>query len=250
MNKSAYRAQRTTLAAVLCAFALLIPNLASAAGWSIDPVRVLLSPSRQTTVITITNDGDQPTSIQIQPVAWSQVDGKDIYTPTHELLVAPPIVTIAPKSEQVIRVALRKPADMTNELAYRINLQELPVAPAPNLSTVQVAMRIGLPVFVQSQKGDAAPKLVWSVVRMPNNMLKVGLRNEGTAHVQISNFSLYATGEAQAIASEVGSVYLLAGQSRAWLLKAPALEKVRGDRLRLKADTDGDDIDSEIALGR
>jgi len=113
-----------------------------AAGWEIDPVRIDLSPEQQTAAITLKNGSDQPTSIQIQAVAWSQTEGKDVYIPTKELLVSPPIVTIAPKAEQIIRVALRRQADATNELTYRINLQELPVKPAPGFTGVQVSLRI------------------------------------------------------------------------------------------------------------
>ena len=241
---------RATRRATLCALAAFLPQLAGAAAWDIDPVRVELSPEQQTAAITIKNDSDQATSIQIQTVAWSQVGGKDVYTPTRELLVSPPIVTIAPKSEQVIRAALRRQADASGELAYRINLQELPPPPAEGFTGVQVALRIGLPVFVQSQKGDAASKMLWSVVRMSDNQLKVGLRNSGNAHVQVSDFSLYVPGRDQPIVGESGSNYVLAGQTREWLLKTSLTETLAGGRLHLKAFTDAGDIDTELVLDK
>ncbi len=241
---------RSTCHATLCVLAAFLPQLAGAAAWDIDPVRVELSPEQQTAAITIKNDSDQATSIQIQTVAWSQVGGKDVYTPTRELLVSPPIVTIAPKSEQVIRAALRRQVDASSELAYRINLQELPPPPVPGFTGVQVALRIGLPVFVQSQKGDAASKMFWSVVRMPNNQLKVGLRNSGSAHVQVSDFSLYVPGRDRPIAGESGSNYVLAGQTREWLLKTGPTETLAGGRLHLKAFTDAGDIDTELVLDK
>ncbi len=162
--------------------------------WEIDPVRVELFPEQQTAAVTIRNGSDQPTSIQIQAVEWTQIDGKDVYTPTKDLLVSPPIVTIAPKSEQIVRVALRRETDLTSELTYRINLQELPPPPNPDFMGVQVALRISLPVFVQSHKGEAAPKTSWKISRMPNNFLKVQVNNHGTAHIQVSDFSLYVPG--------------------------------------------------------
>ena len=242
--------KRTARTAMLCTCALLLSDLAAAASWNVDPVRVELSPAQQTAAITITNEADQPTSIQIQVVAWSQVDGKDVYIPTRELLVSPPIVTIAPKGEQIIRVALRQQADATSELAYRINLQELPTAPTSNVSAVQVALRIGLPVFVQSQKGDAAAKMTWKVARMSDSLLKVGVRNEGNAHIQISDFSLYAPGGEQPLTGEAGSSYILAGQAHEWLLKTRTAEKLSGSRLRLKAYTDADNVDTELVLDK
>ena len=234
----------------LCALALLLPTSLSAAEWNVDPVRVELSPQQQTAAIIVRNESDQPSSIQIQAVAWSQIDGVDVYTPTRELLVSPPIATIPPKSDQVIRVALRRPADPSKELAYRINLQELPHGQAPESTGVQVALRIGLPVFVQSLKGDAAPKMAWSVARAPNNQLKVRVQNQGTAHVQISDFSLQAAGAMQPVTSESASSYVLAGQSREWLLKTNPSQTVANGRLRLMAFTDADKVDTELVLGK
>ncbi len=235
---------------VLSAFTLLIPSFSKAAGWEIDPVRVELSPEQQTAAITVKNGSDQPTSIQIRAVAWSQRDGKDVYAPTKELLASPPIVTIPPKSEQIIRVALRRQADTSKELTYRISLQELPTQPAPGFMGVQVALRISLPIFVQPQNGKAEPKAVWKVTRMPDNRLKVSVRNNGNAHIQISDFALYVPGGDKAITDESGSSYILAGQSHVWLLKTSSIEKFTSDRLHLKAYTDAENIDTELVLGK
>ena len=251
MNKIASnRNIKTDFCLVVCAFALLIPGLSRAAGWEIDPVRVELSPEQQTAAITIKNGSDQPTSIQIQAVEWSQIQGKDVYKPTKELLASPPIVTIAPKGEQIIRVALRRQADASNELTYRISLQELPPQPAPGFMGVQVALRVSLPVFVQSQKGKAMPKAVWNISRMPDNKLKVSVRNNGNAHIQISDFALYVPGVAQAITDESGSSYVLAGQMHEWVLPTSSVGKVTAKRLRLKAYTDVDNVDTELVLGK
>jgi fimbrial chaperone protein len=236
--------------ATLCALALLSPTLVTAAEWNVDPVRVELSPQQQTAAIIVRNESDQPSSIQVQAVAWSQVDGKDVYTPTRELLVSPPIATIPPKSDQVIRVALRRAADPGKELSYRINLQELPHEQATESTGVQVALRIGLPVFVQSAKGDAMPKMAWSVARVSDSQLKVKVSNQGNAHVQVSDFSLHAAGAADAVSSESASSYVLAGQSREWLLKTAPSQTIANGRLRLMAFTDADKVDTELVLGK
>jgi fimbrial chaperone protein len=247
---TATRFWQATVCAVCCTAALLIPELAGAADWEIDPVRIELSPEQQTAAITLKNASDQPSSIQIQVVAWSQLDGKDVYTESRELLVSPPIVTIPAKGEQVIRAALRRPADSSNELSYRINLQELTPPPTPGFTGVQVAMRVGLPVFVQPQNGKAAPKMVWNVVRMPDNSLKVGLKNQGNAHVHITDFYLYLPGSDKEIAGKSGSRYIMAGQTHEWLLKLATMEKISSGRLHLKAYTDAGDIDTDLVLGK
>jgi fimbrial chaperone protein len=234
----------------VCALTLFVSSVAAAATWEIDPVRVELSPQQQTAAIKIKNNSNQPTKIQINVVAWSQSEGKEVYTQSKELLVSPPMVTIAANSEQIIRAALRRHADATNELSYRINLQELPAQPAPGFTGLQVALRIGLPVFVKPKSGKASPKMLWSVTRIAGDTLKVELHNQGNAHVQVSDFALYIPGEELALVKESGSSYVLAGQAHEWLLNTGSPEKVSGGRLHLKAFTDAGNVDTELVLGK
>jgi fimbrial chaperone protein len=229
---------------------MLLPLLAQAASLEIDPVRIDLTPAQQTVAITIRNSSDQPTTIEIKPVAWSQVDSKDVNTATKELLVSPPIVTIPAHGSQVVRAALRRQADPSKELTYRINLQEIPPAPAPGATGVQVALRIGLPVFVKSKNAKSAPKMEWSVLRKTDGNLAVTLHNPGSAHIQVSDFSLLMPGSNALVASEQGSSYVLAGQSREWNLKPAAPEAMTVARLRLKVFTDAGDADQELPLDR
>lgn len=83
---------------------------------------------------------------------------------------------------------------------------------------------------------------------MPDNKLKVGVENTGNAHIQISDFTLYVPGAEQAISGELGSTYILAGQEHEWLMKMSSLANTSGGRLRLKAYTDANNIDTELVL--
>ena len=242
------RRWRTLRGTALAVATLITSWCAIAASLEIDPVRVELSARQQTVAITIRNSSDQPTTLQIKPVAWSQVDAKDVYTPTRELLVSPPLVTIPAHGEQVVRAALRRKADPTKELAYRINLQELPAAPLAGATGVQVALRIGLPVFVKSANGKSSPKMEWKLMQQSDGNLNVGFRNPGSAHIQITDFSLLNPGGNGVVAEEQGSSYVLAGQAREWQLKTNPAEKITGNRLRLKAFTDAGDADKELPL--
>lgn len=227
---------------------LLMPCLAGAAGWEIDPIRVALSAKQPTATVTVKNESDQSTTIQIQAVSWSQKEGKDIYSPSSELIVSPPIVSIAAHGEQVIRVGLRHKANNTIESAYRINLQELPSPSSPEFSGVKVALRIGLPVFVQPKTGNSTPKTAWSAVRGSAGVLNISVINQGNTHMQVSDFSVYAKGHEAAIASMSGTSYVLAGQTHEWQLKTRDSEPVSDGRLHLKAYTDAAIIETELVL--
>lgn len=240
----------TTRGFLFCALVLLVPSLARGASWEVDPVRVELSQKQQTSAITIRNISPESTTIQLKAVAWTQAEGKDVFKPTKELLISPPIVTIPANGEQIIRVALRKKSVGMNELTYRINLQELPARPTPGFTGLQVALRIGVPVFVKPQKGKGLPQGAWVIAQMPDARLKVGVQNHSNEHLQISDISLFVPGSTQAIAVESGSSYVLAGQAREWVLKSNSNESISGGRIQLKANTDAGDVDTELALGK
>ena len=227
---------------------ILMPWVVQAASLEIDPVRVDLTPRQQTAAITIRNSSDEPITIEIKPVVWSQLDFKDVNSPTKELLVSPPIVTIPAKRTQIVRMALRREPDATQELSYRINLQEVPAAPVPGVTGVQVALRIGLPVFVTSKGGKSSPLMVWSLRREAGGQVVVKLQNQGTAHVQVSKVSLFNPGSNAVVAREAGSRYALAGQSQEWRLTPTSAGNPSFVSLRLKADTNAGDVDQDIPL--
>jgi fimbrial chaperone protein len=230
--------------------AALVCEIAGAAEWNIDPIRVDLSSEQKSATITIRNNSDHASSIQIKVVAWSQLDGKDVYVATRDLVVSPPLVTIEPKSDQVVRVALRRAASNSKELVYRIHVQELPTQQEFASTGVQVALRIGLPVFVQPLQGNAKAKMLWQVSRTAEDDLKIIMKNQGNAHVKVSGFSLYREGSTQAIGGETVSSYVLPGQVHAWLLKPDPAKKLVDGRLHLKAFTDAENIDVELVLDK
>ncbi|MDO8774118.1 MAG: fimbria/pilus periplasmic chaperone [Burkholderiaceae bacterium] len=75
-------------------------------------------------------------SLQADLNIWSQkLDGIDEQLPTDDLILSPPIIKLAPKARQVVRLALLKPADASRQLTYRMILREVPEA-VPSILTV------------------------------------------------------------------------------------------------------------------
>ena len=83
---------------------------------------------------------------------------------------------------------------------------------------------------------------------MPEQRLKVTLRNAGNAHVQVSDFSLYVAGTDKQIAGESGSTYVLAGQTHEWLLRADLPATSADGHVRLQAYTDAGNVDTQLPL--
>src|SRR5205823_13929905 len=212
----------------------LVIGEASAGSFQVNPIRVEMGKGATSAAITVRNDGSEPIVVQSSVVSWSQDKGQDVYAPTTEALVTPPIMTVPPGGEQIVRVGLRRAADPQRELTYRLYLQEVPPPPKPGFTGLQVALRVGLPVFV----APAAPgirRLEWSAQIGPDGAIRLAAQNTGNAHVQVSDFELGLPAAGEPIARESTLAYVLAGQRRLWTLPAPPDRVKSVSELRLKA---------------
>jgi len=219
---------------------------AVAGSFQVNPVRVELRNGATSGAVVIRNDGTEPVVVQTSILAWAQADGKDVYSPTREALATPPVATIPPGGEQIVRVGLRRPPDRTREVAFRLYLQEIPGPPQPGFQGLQVALRIGLPVFVDPLTA-VTRDFEWSAVRAADGQIKVMLRNRGNVHLQVYDLAL-RTDAAEPIAGESQLTYVLAGETREWLLPLRRTLPVSVPMLRLNAFTDAGEIDASVRL--
>jgi fimbrial chaperone protein len=222
---------------------------AHAGSFQVNPIRIELSKGITTAVVTVRNDGEEPVVLQSSVLGWTQEGGKDVYASTSEALITPPVMTIAPGAEQIVRVGLRRPADPRNELAYRVFLQEVPPPPKPGFTGLQVALRVGIPMFVAPVAAPAARKLDWSAAIGADGAIQLIAQNAGNAHVQITDFELRIPDASEPIAHESTLAYVLAGQRREWTLPAAPRAKSASE-LRLKAYTDAGEVDTAVRLDR
>ena len=113
-----------------------------------SPVRATLSARQQVGALTVRNDGAEPAVVQLEVLSWSQQDGKDVYVPTAEILATPPIFTVPAGGSQVVRVGLRRAPDPGASSPIGCICRRVPPPPKPDFQGLQVALRIGVPVFV------------------------------------------------------------------------------------------------------
>src|SRR5262245_47029620 len=124
----------------------------SASTLRVSPVQVNLSAASPSTLLTISNDSDQPIRIQVSASAWDQdSSGKMLLTPTRDVVFFPMMLTIAPHAERKVRVGSSAEFGSV-EKAYRLFVEELPAAATPTATggfQIQVLTRMGIPVFLQ-----------------------------------------------------------------------------------------------------
>ena len=129
------------LAGALLAMLAALP--AGAGTFSVSPVRIYMQPRERATAITVVNEGDTELVMQADLFSWKQKpDGTDDLVPTEDLILAPPILKLAPKSRQVLRLANLRPAPSDVQQTYRMVVREIPEA-KPNDGTVQVRRTLG-----------------------------------------------------------------------------------------------------------
>jgi fimbrial chaperone protein len=189
--------------------------------FSIAPIRVELTGSQLMEVLTVRNDGDAPIVLQARAMAWMQEDGVDSFVETREILVAPPVLTVPAQGSQIVRVALRRPADPGRELSYRLFLQEVPQAVARTERGLTVALRMSLPVFIAPEQPEPTPQIEWWGRWHEDGSLELNALNRGQLHLQLFNVRV-ELGANQRGVDVQPSRYILAGAQGSWLVKLPA----------------------------
>lgn len=223
----------------------LIPALAWAGSFTVSPVRLELSPQRPVSSLTITNDGAEPVSIDARGMNWTQQNGADEHEETRELIVTPPVFTLAPGASQIVRIGLRRAPDANNEIAYRVFMTENPVVPRSVANGVAMNLRLSVPIFVRPRAAPQ-PKLEWTGSRTPEGHLKLRADNRGNMHVQVANLSLSAAGTV--VGRQTSPAYLLPGQYREWTVKPEEGRAFDASSLTVTGYSDAGDVNAEFAV--
>lgn len=206
-------------AAALAATGLAwLPLPAGAAAFSVTPIRIYMQPRDRAVAITIVNEGDTEVALQAELNNWSQkADGTDELTPTEDLILSPPILKLAPKARQVVRLALLKPADASRQLTYRLIMREVPEATTPKDQTVQVsvALALSMPVFVTPPV--AKREINCQLVRATGQALSASCANSGSAYAQVRQIQVRRGDRVLGVFE--GGTYILPGARKSMEIK-------------------------------
>lgn len=225
------------LIASLLQIALLLFSLQARAGsLAVNPIRVTLSESAPTAALTLENTGSTSMVLQLQVMRWSADKAQDVYEPSDELIATPPIMTIKPGASQTVRVGLSGSAGAQRELSYRLFAEEVPPPPSAGYQGLQVALRVGIPIFVEAAQ-KAEPALQWRAIAAPDNSIAVHVSNRGNAHLRLLRLKLAdPSGKAADLSNKTVAQYLLPDQQRQILMKVDPPLPLR--RVNVMAETD------------
>ena len=205
---------------------------------AISPVRIDLSDERGKDVIRIKSQADTPRSYEVEVVSWSQSETeREIYSPTEDVIAVPPLFTLGPGEEQVLRLGMMTEADPGKEQAYRVFITELtpPNHGERQTSGVNMRLRIGVPLFVAA-RSVANPKLEHVASEEIDGHFYMQVRNSGNTHVRVSEIRYLPSGQDEPQV-EATSIYILAGMSGR--IPVPVPGSKHGGRVTLVTDTLG-----------
>jgi fimbrial chaperone protein len=214
---------------------------ARAQALSVLPVNVQMAPGEQAATVTVSNQGNSPTSIQIRAYKWNQDGDKDELTASNDVVVSPPITTIGSGQSQVVRLILRQ-APQDREATYRIILDQIPPPAEPGV--VHVVLRMSIPIFAQP-KARANSDLQFHVETKDGNTYLVGV-NDGLRHESIRGIELKTSDGRELKAANGDSPYILAGSTRHWRIDSPDAVPVANDTFQLTAHSDTGTIQQQV----
>ncbi|MEQ1949737.1 MAG: molecular chaperone [Bryobacteraceae bacterium] len=193
-----------------------------AGSFNVSPVRVELSARQPSASIAVRNVTDEPSVVQVSALRWTPKGNGEEYRDTDDILLNPPIFSLAPGQVQYVRLGLRRPSATAVEVSYRLVLEEVPPPAKAGFSGVTPLLQIRIPAFV-APAGKTAPELNWSF-NGSEAKWKLTVSNRGNIHVQIKRLIL--TGESHdgggAQRTSEMNVYVLSGGTHEWDLDTHA----------------------------
>lgn len=231
------------LVVVLIIVAGWVSSRAEAGNFKVVPIKVYFENGQKVQTLTLHNDSESDVTLQFEAVEWAQdVTGKDQYEPTKALFIFPGIVTVKAGVEKQVKLGYQGPPATAHERTYRLYITELPVQ-KPGESTLQMAMRLGVPVFVAPKKGKPAIEIEQATLVSEN--LDVQVINPGNRHVYVKMIEVDGLDDSdrEVFHREVAGWYLLPGAHRIFPVPLPKEPCVEARKLRVVVKFANQDID-------
>lgn len=226
---------------ILCVAAIGMGGTAHASNFEIAPVVLELSSSRTAGVVKIVNNDNHDVSLQLRAFEWNQTDSKDDLQPTQNLIISPPVFSLAPGASQVIRIVSKQPSG-PNEIAFRMLIDEIPSAAEG--ATINFKFRISMPVFIAA---NGASKLQLDYSLQAGKPGKLIVRNTGNRRTRLLDLAFTLPNGKKVNPPAGGNPYTLAGVTRQYLIESDT-PLVAGSKVKMTATGDSGPIETELTV--
>src|SRR6266481_5415488 len=101
------------------------------ASLQVVPVSIEVPAPGATATLKLRNEGPAPINAQIRVFRWSQANGEEKLEPTDDVVASPPMASLAPKADYVVRLVRVTKRPLSEGESYRLLVDELPDAKTP-----------------------------------------------------------------------------------------------------------------------
>lgn len=217
---------------------------ASAATFSVDPIKVTIAKSNSSESVAVTNQSAQKLRLQITGFSWSQdASGQMQLSQTDDLVFFPQLLTLEPGETRRVRIGSTA-AQGASEKTFRVFMEELPSLDSitnPKGAQLTIRMKVGIPVFV----APSAPVQIKGEVRnlqIRGGVLGFDVANTGNTHFPVQQVHVTAAGaNGRLFQQDIAGWYVLAGGVRHFSLplSRARCEALRSVDVRVQSDTFG-----------
>lgn len=188
-----------------------------AASLQVYPVNITFSAGENVKAVYVKNTGTTPIGAQLRAYQWTQQGQNDVLTDTHTLVLSPPITSIPPGQQQLIRVILPVPPTQQGEQAYKLVVDELPGSQDDEKRAVRFLLRYNLPVFVNTPATPVDLAQMKFHLDTSSSPARLWIENNSPHHLKLSNVVLVAGDHKYPLFNGLLG-YVLANNSRSWPL--------------------------------
>lgn len=119
---------------------------ASSASLRVAPVGFELTGGTATSTLQIRNEDQRPVTVQVRVFRWNERGGPQALEPTRDVVASPPLATLAPGTENLVRIVRLKKGPAGPRETYRLIVDEVPDRRPLASGQVQVVVRHSIPV--------------------------------------------------------------------------------------------------------
>lgn len=234
--------QRLALILLVATGLALAPALvADAATFRVTPIRVDLSRTSRSALLTLMNDSNEEIRFQISGFEWTQSPTGELkLSPSAEVIFFPTLVTLKGGEERKVRVGITA-APGAVEKTYRVFFEEIPglqKQEARQGSQVRILTKMGIPIFVEPTDVKAQGEIRNAAI--DHGKLRFDVANGGTVHYMLQK--VHVTGKDSAgktlFDQDRDGWYVLAGSFRSYDIEVPPAVCSSLKSIHIEAQTD------------
>lgn len=199
---------------VLFAIFIIFPAHVIAGTFQVAPVKMYYSTKNKSETLTITNKGKKLLTTQIEILEWSHDEnGKEVLTPTTDMIYFPKILTMEPDVSKIVRIGYKSRLLVEKEKSYRLFVRELPVSKPGEKTTLTFILNISIPVFLPPVKEEYNVNM--EKIELSDGALNIHAKNRGNISAKFTNTVITGFDESnvETFSQKVDVWYVLSGLS-------------------------------------